>query len=231
VKVSCILPTANRRKLLLAAIKIFAEQTYKDCELVILDDGDDPLSTWEYYNYGNRRVVYRHEKAGLSLGEKHNRLVKLSAGEVIIQWADDDWYAMWRVAYQVKRLTDHNVDMCAIINFLAIDAERELAWHIKPPGGFINSSSLCYRKDIWKRCPYRDVATGEDHGFMQGQLASGSTLTPAHNYFCTVQRIHRGCTSSRDQMSKEWSTDYNSVKAVIGKDWEPYFSGPGGMPL
>lgn len=42
--VSCIMPTANRRALVPAAIEMFLRQTYADKELIIVDDGEDSIA-------------------------------------------------------------------------------------------------------------------------------------------------------------------------------------------
>jgi hypothetical protein len=42
--VSCIMPTANRRRFVPEAIRLFLAQDYLEKELVILDDGEDSVT-------------------------------------------------------------------------------------------------------------------------------------------------------------------------------------------
>jgi glycosyltransferase involved in cell wall biosynthesis len=227
--VSCILPTANRPKLLAAAIKLFLAQTYNDKELVILDDSDD-ASQWGYSDKQKSiRHVYEHQHR--SLGEKMNCLVTLARGNVILHWSDDDWYAPWRIAYQVGLLEQYGDDACAIRNPLLIDAERKLAWHVAPPGGYIAPATLCYRRSIWERCPYEDVASGEDNGFLTNQQKHGATLVEALDYRCVVGRIHRSNTASREQMHDDWAIPFEVAAALVGPlDFDLYFGGDAGLP-
>src|SRR3954469_23264052 len=44
VFVSCVMPTFNRRRFVPDAIENFRLQTYADRELVIIDDGTDPVA-------------------------------------------------------------------------------------------------------------------------------------------------------------------------------------------
>jgi len=42
--VSCIMPTYNRRKFVPQAIRYFLRQSYEPKELLIIDDGSDPVN-------------------------------------------------------------------------------------------------------------------------------------------------------------------------------------------
>src|SRR5205823_6114796 len=42
--VSCIMPTADRRRFVPNAIRYFVRQTYSNSELLIVDDGDDNVA-------------------------------------------------------------------------------------------------------------------------------------------------------------------------------------------
>jgi glycosyltransferase involved in cell wall biosynthesis len=227
--VSCVLPTANRVWLLHSAVNLFLAQTYTDKELVILDDGQNTphRKQWIY----EPRVRYYHEPSNLSLGEKWNRLIELARGDIIALWADDDYYAPWRLAYQVGLLEQYGDDICAIRNPLSIDAERKLAWHVTPPGGYVASSTMVFRRAIWERCPFEDVATGEDNGFLTNQRKHGATVIEALDYRCVVGRIHRTNTASREQARDHWQVPFEVVQALIGqRDFDAYFGGADGLP-
>src|SRR6185437_10484062 len=117
---SCIMPTAERRRFVPAAIQMFLAQSYTNSELVILDDGKDSVADCIP---DNPRIRYYREPRR-SLGMKHNRLVELARGEYILHWADDDYHAPWRVEYQVKHLQSSGSDLTAPTHFLRVDAGR-----------------------------------------------------------------------------------------------------------
>jgi glycosyltransferase involved in cell wall biosynthesis len=222
--VSCILPTANRERFLASAVRLFDAQSFKDCELVILDEQEAAPST-----YG--RVRWYSEPSTRSLGEKHNRLVELAKGDIILHWADDDWYAPWRIAYQVGLMEQFGWDMCTTSETLWVDAAKKKAWHWNPPDPRnYNAAMTCYRRKVWEKSPYEDVATGEDASFIRNALANGFSLGLKLDYRFAVQRIWSGNTVSNQQMHSDWSVPFEDVKAVIGGDWEKFFGGASGMP-
>jgi glycosyltransferase involved in cell wall biosynthesis len=237
MKVTCICPTANRPELLVAAMKLFHSQTFTDAELVILDDGVEQslgelqVLPWKQQLLREQRIRYYYEKTDSSLGDKHNRLVELARGEYIMHWPDDDWFAPWRIAYQVGLLEQFGWDMCTTSETLWIDADKKKAWHWNPPDPRnYNAAELCYRREVWESAPYEDVATGEDAAFVRSGLANGFSLGLKLDYRFVVQRIHANNTASNQQMHNDWLTSFEDVKAVVGKDWDSYFGGTDGLP-
>lgn len=229
MRASVIIPTANRSRLLNATVEMFLAQDFDDSELVILDDGEDQHGTQHWFN--TSRVRYYHEAQKRSLGEKHNRLIELSLGEYILPWADDDWHAWWQVGYQVGLCEQFNADFSLIRNPLGIDAERKLAWHIAPEDGYDATGTLCFKRKIWERCPYEDVATGEDSGFFNNQLKHGASTVSAIDYRCYVNRVHRTNTASREQAREFWQIPFPVVQVIIGeKQFDRYFGGENGLP-
>jgi glycosyltransferase involved in cell wall biosynthesis len=62
-KVSIILPTYNGSKYLRQAIDSCLKQTYKNIELIIVDDGSTDGSPKIIRSYNDSRIIYiRHEK-------------------------------------------------------------------------------------------------------------------------------------------------------------------------
>src|SRR5262249_23901876 len=92
--VSCIMPTADRRKFVPKAISYFQAQDYPNKELIIIDDGaesavdlvpNDPL------------IRYIRLYAKKTVGAKRNMACEEARGEIIAHWDDDDWMASWRL--------------------------------------------------------------------------------------------------------------------------------------
>src|SRR5690606_1169828 len=97
--VSCIMPTYNRRKFIPLSIQYFLRQNYAHKELIIVDDGTDPIGDLIPEEVGIR---YLRLDKKLSLGEKLNIACENSKGEVIAHWDDDDWYGPQRLSYQIE---------------------------------------------------------------------------------------------------------------------------------
>jgi glycosyltransferase involved in cell wall biosynthesis len=83
--VSCIMPTRNRRHLVPQAIAYFLRQDYPRTELIVVDDGDDPVAI----SCRPTRVLPAPGPAHAA-GAKRNLAVQASQGDLIAHWDDDD---------------------------------------------------------------------------------------------------------------------------------------------
>src|SRR5258708_4663268 len=99
--VSCIMPTADRRRFVPLALHYFMAQDYANRELVVLDDGADSIAD---LMPDDPRVRYERLAGRRSLGEKRNLCIERARGELIMHWDDDDWMAPHRISYQVAEL-------------------------------------------------------------------------------------------------------------------------------
>src|SRR3712207_2410530 len=91
--VSCIMPTADRRRFTERAIRYFDRQDYRNRELVIVDDGQSPIGDLVG---GHPRVHYIRLDQRMRVGTKRNLACLQARGEVIAHWDDDDWYGPQR---------------------------------------------------------------------------------------------------------------------------------------
>src|SRR5215510_16345784 len=99
--VSAIMPTHNRRPFVPKAIEYFLRQDYPQRELIILDDGTDPIVDLAP---NDQRIRYFRQNQKRNIGAKRNLTCEEARGEIIIHWDDDDWMADWRISYQVTSL-------------------------------------------------------------------------------------------------------------------------------
>lgn len=90
--ISVLVPVYNSEKYLGTCIKSILKQTYKDFELVLLDDGstDGSFSVMEEFKRADERVkVYKKENEK-SVSKTRNRLLELINGEYFIFVDSDD---------------------------------------------------------------------------------------------------------------------------------------------
>jgi glycosyltransferase involved in cell wall biosynthesis len=83
------MPTRNRRAFIHLALRCFEAQDYNQKELIIVDDGDDPVGD---LIHGCAQVQYRRLGERHSIGDKRNAACELAQGQVVMLWDDDDWY-------------------------------------------------------------------------------------------------------------------------------------------
>lgn len=111
---SVLMPTYNRVDLLPNAIDSILEQSYKNFELIILDDGSD-IENWnllfDYIKKDNRvRVYFNKENKGRAYSR--NRLFNLAKGKYLAIMDDDDISYPNRLEEQIAYMKNKNVDVC-----------------------------------------------------------------------------------------------------------------------
>jgi len=108
--VTCILPARGHGELVARAIECFLAQDYPNKELVIVDDGEEPIS--DVIPQDDR---IRHERLGraVSLGDKRNRGCEVARGKILAHFEARDWHAPSRLSRQVRHLIERGVHMTA----------------------------------------------------------------------------------------------------------------------
>jgi glycosyltransferase involved in cell wall biosynthesis len=104
--VSVLLPVYNRDSLVGDAIRSIQNQTFKDWELIILDDGstDKTLEVCRSFEAQNPRIrVYSNEQ-NMGIGETRTRLISYATGEYLAIQDSDDVSAPERLASELEVL-------------------------------------------------------------------------------------------------------------------------------
>jgi hypothetical protein len=216
--VSCIMPTADRRRFVPAAIGMFLAQDYPAKELVILDDGGDAVG-----DLVPPRAELRYSRAARrrSLGAKRNAACEAARGDIILHWDDDDWYAPWRLSYQVEELLANNADLCGLDRVLFLDDAGERAWEYVYPRGspaWVCGGTLCYRKALWDRNRFPEVNIGEDTRFVFNARSARIKVLERSGFF--VGRVHDANTSRKEVRDARWrAIPPDAVRAMVGGIW------------
>jgi glycosyltransferase involved in cell wall biosynthesis len=105
------MPTANRQKFVPFAIQYFLEQTYKNSELIIVDDGIESILPLVPED---PRIKYHFCHPLGTIGTKRNYACHKSIGEIIVQWDDDEWYAADWVSNSVSNLLASEADITGL---------------------------------------------------------------------------------------------------------------------
>ena len=101
-KVSIIIPTYNREKFIGRALESVLAQTYKDFEIIVIDDGSID-NTREVLTPYNKQIKYVYQKNGGSSSAR-NRGIQESTGEYIAFLDSDDIWMPEKLAIQVDIL-------------------------------------------------------------------------------------------------------------------------------
>jgi glycosyltransferase involved in cell wall biosynthesis len=215
--VSCIMPTHNRRPFVGQAIAYFLRQDYPAKELVVIDDGDDPIAD---LIPGHDSIRYRRLDRRVVLGAKRNLACDMGDGSIIVHWDDDDWMAPNRLTVQVRGLLREGIDISGVSQPLFYDPAARSGWLFAYPRTerpWVAGASLCYRKELWTRSRFPEIANGEDTSFTWGQPAKAVYDLSTDN--CLVAIIHGANTSSKSPTGVYWrSRPAGEVEALLGPD-------------
>lgn len=219
--VSCIMPTYNRRTFVPNAIEYFLRQDYDNKELIILDDGADVVQDL-IPNLPNIR--YFHFGTKTTLGTKLNLACEYAKGEIIATWDDDDWYADWRLTYQVDALQEDGIELCGINNLIYYDLERATGYEYVYPKNrkvWLSGSSLCFKKRHWEKHRFADINVGMDGLF--AWATPRQQIRALKNNTYSVLFIHGKNVSPKKTEGAWWSSFPSSaIQSILGDDWGKY---------
>ena len=217
--VSCLMPTADRRRFVAQSIACFLRQDYPARELIVLDDGRDRVAD---LIPPDPRIRYVPLDEKLILGDKRNRACELARGEILVHWDDDDWHAPSRLSYQVAELQRHGAAICGTGKILYFEPSTRRSWLYEYPTTrrpWI--SGLCYRKELWRGNRFTRVQAGEDTRFVWNPRVGAPLVLPDHRFFVGV--VHDGNTSHKRTGGAYWhSRPLAEIRALLGGDFAFY---------
>ena len=120
--VSIVLPVYNGEKFLDISIKSCLEQTYKNWELLIIDDGssDNSERIARKYSEQDCRISYFRNSENLKLPRTLNRGFSLANGKYLTWTSDDNYYRPDAIKKMVSTLEETDAGFvfaaCSIIN-------------------------------------------------------------------------------------------------------------------
>jgi ADP-heptose:LPS heptosyltransferase len=215
------MPTFNRRRFAGIAIRCFLEQDHPERELVIIDDGTDPIGDMIP---GDSRIRYTRLDARMLLGAKRNLACEQARGALIVHWDDDDWSAPWRLRYQSEQMAASGADICGLGRVFFFSPADSRAWEFTHAGGkrpWVYGASLCYRTDFWREHRFPEVAVGEDTRFVWAHDRARVVPLPDPRFLVAI--VHDDNTSpKRIQDPRYRPKAVNEIEQLLGEDAEFY---------
>jgi glycosyltransferase involved in cell wall biosynthesis len=220
--VSCIMPTSDRRSFVPQAIRCFLRQSYPNLELVIVDDGADPVIDCVPENDRIRYLQLDHK---LKIGAKRNFACEQARGDFIVHWDDDDWYPDWRVRAQMNGLQSGS-DLCGSSRVFYYDPAKDQSWEYRYAASgprWIAGNTLAYRRSLWQSSRFPDLQIGEDSRFVWDN--AGKSICDLADPALCVGTVHEHNTSRKDVNGAFWHLQGNErLYALLGDDRYFYFA-------
>ena len=209
--VSVLIPTYERRNFIPLIYNNLVKTLYpkNKLEVVIFDDGKNPLflNKEEVEGFSKNigiNVNYIYDKSKhLTIGEKRNKLVKLSKFKICINMDDDDIYFPQYIPYSVKLLKKNKVGIVGSpemiftyphydfkISYIKCGAKRQA-----------HEATFCYTKKHFKQMG----------GYVKKGLGEGSKLIDYNEKNslmsditnCMVCVCHKNNTCDKEQFKEE----------------------------
>ncbi|MBP5344181.1 MAG: glycosyltransferase family 2 protein [Alphaproteobacteria bacterium] len=213
VKVSVIVPTYNREKYLVQALKDLKAQTLKDIEFIIVDDGSqDNTSDVLKKEIGKDKrfqVISYKENKGPS--HARNQALEHVQGEFIGFFDIDDHIPADYYEILYKNAVDHGVDLC-------------IARAGRSPNDLRDKIELLRQGSIWDKIYARNLIIGHNLKFEEGLFTADTLFTLqaiyyAKNVYTSTQTKYE-YTLKKDSIgaAKSYSSKRkDDIFVIIGK--------------
>ena len=200
--VSILMPVYNCAPFLKSAIESILNQTYKNIELVIIDDGstDTSLKIIKHYSCIDNRIRFvSRENKGLV--NTINEMVTLAKGDYIARMDGDDISLPTRIEKQLKKITSEK-NVLLVGCWIELFGDRSETWHYRRTNDESRAISLFARcclthasflahKSLFLKYPFnRDNTHLEDLDFLNRVIRGESGKILAIPEALYLYRIH-----------------------------------------
>ena len=112
MKISIVIPVYNTSKYLKQCIESILNQTYKNLEIIIVNDGskDSSLSIIKEFKNQDKRIIVVDKKNG-GLSSARNAGIKIASGEYILNVDSDDWIEPKACEVLIKTAISNDADI------------------------------------------------------------------------------------------------------------------------
>lgn len=113
IKVSVILSVYNGERYLKEAIESILNQSFKEIEIILVNDGstDSSLDILKEYEKKDNRITIINNEENIGLGSSRNKALKIAKGEYITFVDSDDWIVEDCIKEAYTEAKENNTDI------------------------------------------------------------------------------------------------------------------------
>lgn len=140
--VSVVIPTYNRSSLVHRAITSVLEQTFKDTEILVVDDGSTDETVPSLEVFSNKVRILRHE-TNRGVSAARNTGIRAASAPLIAFLDSDDRWLPGKLDAQVRFFSDHPGAVACQTREIWIRGDRRVnpaRRHLKPSGDIFEAS-------------------------------------------------------------------------------------------
>ncbi len=169
---SIITPTYNRSLLIRKAMQSVLQQTFADCELIVVDDGSTDNTKEVVESYSDKRIRYVYQQ-NAERSEARNNGIKNACGKYICFLDSDDYFLPMRLELLFRALQKQNFPVAAfytgvgfeINEIVSIRPEQRISTNIFTyiVSTAIHSQQMCIHASVLQQFKYdKRFRVGED---------------------------------------------------------------------
>ena len=212
-KISVIIPVYNSEAYLDRCLKSMTGQTYKNIEVIVIDDGstDNSPKILDIYAQKDNRIKVFHEK-NCGVTKSREKGIRISSGEYLCFLDSDDWYEQNALEIMQKALTEHSADI-SICSY-----NRVTQNNIKPIGNTLSTYELD-RDELLRSLIMGIRFTGGLWAkLFKRELLVNEELDPSIRYNEDVLLFYKACKNAK----KAVFTDFCAYNYYIHLDSSTY---------
>lgn len=206
--ISIIIPVYNAEKYLNRCIDSILNQTYKNLEIVLINDGSTDRSgeICQKYSQSDIRIIYIEQK-NVGQGVTRSRGVEICKGDYIAFVDDDDYILPTMYETMLNAITNNQVDMCVCQwNYELPDGTHTINNKIYDENFYGKKSSVEFAQYLYK---YNNQ---ENYGY-----ANGLVVSPWNKLF--KKEIIKGVKAEgylgEDEEMNDWINSKNCSVIII----------------
>lgn len=234
--VSILLPVYNSDLFLNDSINSLLTQSYKNIEIILIDDGstDNTSVICEHYSKHDRRVKFYQNKTNLKLIKTLNMAISLASGELIARMDADDISSSDRIERMVLEFQKNpNIDLVACPFHFISDTNKILGK--EPPKAFNSDAlkfisffctpvchpSILVKASVLKENYYdENFIHAEDHELFARMLKASKRFLIINDYLYK-KRINNNSVSykyEKEQRATQFKISYSYLSAYLSTD-------------
>lgn len=166
--VTAVITTKNRADILPRAIDSVLRQSYKNIELIVVDDGSEDHTPDIIKQYREKhRFVYLRNERSLGACRARNRGIEMAKGEFVAGLDDDDEWHEDRISILLHHYDDSYA--CITSNDRMISSGKSIVWHKK---AVITFDDLLYSNSVGNQVLAKRKRLIEVGGFDESLVAA-----------------------------------------------------------
>ena len=211
--ISVMMLTYNRESMVSRAIKSILDQTYKDFEFIIVDNGSTDNSgkiADEYAKKDSRIRVIHRTRGNISAGR--NTAIDAAKGDHVAFVDDDDWVEPDYLEFLLDLIIENDADIsiCGANDkvygdkciMTAEQAVIEMLWRKKYAAAF---PTKLFRKELWENLRFPEDASVDDIALMYMIMARANRVAyhgePKYTFY------------KHDSNNSAWTVDHRLLDA------------------